>query len=66
MLSGSRKPTMIILVSKYYCIMGNMQLIYLICNFKSFFHSSVENYPIKKINVSTSMFAWPINPKKVF
>ena len=37
MLSGLSQPTMLILVSKYYCIMGNMQLIYLICNFKSFF-----------------------------
>ena len=37
MLSGLSKPTMLILVRKYYCIMGNMQLIYLICNFKSFF-----------------------------
>ena len=26
MLSRSRKPTMLILVSKYYCIMGNMKL----------------------------------------
>ena len=37
MLPGTRKPSMLILVSKCYCIMGNMKLIYLICNFKSFF-----------------------------
>ena len=46
--------------------MGKMQLIYLICNLKSFFHNSVENHSIKTINVSNNMFAWPIKPRKVF